>query len=115
MLVFTTSCSSEEEASDYVKVSKTSNQLVNKERSIEMENFREAMIIWMKAKHNPNASNSTDKQSNSLLEDAKSLLEFNGIPFETLEGRQALNDSEIISKAMRLYAQKTSITLNQQP
>lgn len=113
-LFLATSCSTEE-SSPIEGESIASSQLAKKEMSVEMENFRDAMIVWMKAKHNPNASKSTEKSNRILMEESRLLLESNGAQLETVDGKQALNENEIISKAMRLYAQKTRVTLNQQP
>lgn len=108
-LLLVTSCSSEENTAS------TQAGETKKELSPEMEDFRAAMIDWAKSKHNQNAFRTSQESKSILAETSRALLESNGIQLEKVEGKQALSEEELLSIAMRLYAEKTRLTLNQQP
>lgn len=86
-----------------------------KEMLPEMENFREAMIDWVKSKHGQNTFRTSQESKSILAETSRALLESNGVQLEKIEDKQALSEEELLSRAMRLYAEKTRVTLNQQP
>ena len=106
-----TSCGSEEQATQ--QVDQSSAKAIRKAESLEMKNFKEALVQLTKLKVSDQKSgkNSSllDKQNQDvIIEQAKELLLANGYTTENLKA----DNKTIIQMAMKVYAQKTQLIIN---
>lgn len=105
------SCASEEQATK--QVDQSSAKAIRQAETLEMKNFKEALVQLTKTKvseQKNGESSSLFKTQNQdvIIEQAKELLLANGYTMEDLKTDNKL----IIQMAMKVYAQKTQLIIN---
>lgn len=106
-----TSCASEEQATK--QVDQSSAKAIRKAETLEMKNFKDALVQLAKTKvsEQKNGENSSllkNQNQDEIIEQAKELLLANGYTSENLKA----DNKTIIQMAMKVYAQKTQLIIN---
>jgi hypothetical protein len=80
------------------------------ESSIEMKNFKEAMIVWTKSKQEAKQNKiAAFKGNDIIIKQATDLLLANGYTDAEIKQQLAENEDIVIAKAMRLFAEKSQV------
>lgn len=82
---------------------------MEQEMTPEMENFKDALIEWVKAKNIASQSQLTEYNPNEvILTQAKDLLKSENILIQAKRSSTAENEGIIISQAMRVFIEKSN-------